>query len=207
MSFIYAITNKVNGKQYIGKTNHSIEKRFREHLSDSKRARCKDRPLYRAINKYGDDSFEIKILEEVPYDISCDKEIHWIEHLNTYKDGYNATKGADGKSYLDYEAITATYLKELNITRTAEIHNCHYDSVRYVLILKGIKINKRASADSTIRAVIGKKDGLEISFESIKEADKHIATLLNKPSHYKSHISGCCKGQRKTCAGFTWRYA
>lgn len=53
MAFIYKITNLVNGKVYIGKTEETIEKRFRQHLSESNKDRCKNRPLYRAIRKYG----------------------------------------------------------------------------------------------------------------------------------------------------------
>ena len=53
MAFIYIITNDVNGKQYVGKTNRNIDKRFREHISDSKKKRCEKRPLYNAMNKYG----------------------------------------------------------------------------------------------------------------------------------------------------------
>lgn len=29
MAFIYVITNDVNGKQYVGKTNKTIEQRFK----------------------------------------------------------------------------------------------------------------------------------------------------------------------------------
>lgn len=35
MSYIYKITNKINKKLYIGKTEFSIEKRFKEHCSDA----------------------------------------------------------------------------------------------------------------------------------------------------------------------------
>ena len=35
MAYIYKITNNVNGKIYIGKTEHSVEKRFKEHCSDA----------------------------------------------------------------------------------------------------------------------------------------------------------------------------
>lgn len=42
MAYIYVITNSVNGKQYVGKTNGSIEKRFKEHISDSKKERCEN---------------------------------------------------------------------------------------------------------------------------------------------------------------------
>lgn len=35
MPYIYKITNKVNGKIYIGKTIYSIQKRWEEHINDS----------------------------------------------------------------------------------------------------------------------------------------------------------------------------
>ena len=61
MSFIYKITNQINGKSYIGKTNlPSIQERFKEHISDSKRARMEKRPLYSAMNKYGIENFKIE---------------------------------------------------------------------------------------------------------------------------------------------------
>ena len=65
MAAIYCITNDVNNKQYVGKTLFTIEKRFNEHINDSKRDRCESRPLYSAMRKYGIEHFSIKLLEEV----------------------------------------------------------------------------------------------------------------------------------------------
>lgn len=62
MAYIYKITNSINGKIYIGKTYKTIEQRFKEHFKDSKR--YKNRPLYRAINKYGIESFKIEVIEK-----------------------------------------------------------------------------------------------------------------------------------------------
>jgi len=66
MSYIYAITNNINGKQYVGKTNFSLQKRFQEHIRDSKQRIKEHRPLYNAFNKYGIENFSIKVLEECP---------------------------------------------------------------------------------------------------------------------------------------------
>ena len=63
--YIYKITNTINQKSYIGKTINSIAERWKEHKKDSKRSYCKDRPLYRAMNKYGIENFTIEQVEEV----------------------------------------------------------------------------------------------------------------------------------------------
>ena len=81
-------------KPYVGVTSKIPEKRFREH---EKQARSgKETHLYRAIRKYGIDSFEIVPLdtaktEEKAYEL----EEEWIERLGTYKHGYNMTRGGD----------------------------------------------------------------------------------------------------------------
>ena len=53
MAYIYVIKNDINDKVYIGKTQKSIQERFKKHIQDSKRKCCEKRPLYNAINKYG----------------------------------------------------------------------------------------------------------------------------------------------------------
>ena len=45
MAFIYKITNDINDKVYIGKTLSSVEKRWKEHLKDSKNRRY-EKDLY-----------------------------------------------------------------------------------------------------------------------------------------------------------------
>lgn len=44
MPFIYKIINDINDKVYVGKTLDSIEKRFKEHVSDCKRRHLENRP-------------------------------------------------------------------------------------------------------------------------------------------------------------------
>ncbi len=94
--YLYVITNNINGKQYVGKTYDSVEIRFARHLYDSTRVSGVNRPLYKAILKYGKENFSVQeagIFEEGNLEI---QEISLIEKLGTYSKGYNATLGGDG---------------------------------------------------------------------------------------------------------------
>ena len=64
MGYIYKITNDINDKVYIGKTCLTIEERFKQHCSDSKKNRCEKRPLYAAMNKYGIEHFHVDLVGE-----------------------------------------------------------------------------------------------------------------------------------------------
>ena len=45
MAYIYQIINDINQKIYVGKTEFSIEKRFKEHCQDAFKGRNEKRPL------------------------------------------------------------------------------------------------------------------------------------------------------------------
>ena len=139
MAYIYCITNQINGKQYVGKTTYSVTKRFQEHCADSKKERCEKRPLYDAMNKYGVEHF---IVEQL---IECDElelnsyEIFFIDKLDTYHSGYNATKGGDGSILFDYKQIVELYQSGLSVKEVATKIQCCVDTVRKVLHLYKIK--------------------------------------------------------------------
>lgn len=93
---IYKITNKINGKCYIGQSVN-IKERWRKHRTVAKRNSGKDchKPLYCAIRKYGVENFSFEILEECSKEELNDKEIYWIAYYNSCNsdNGYNLTKG------------------------------------------------------------------------------------------------------------------
>lgn len=221
MAYIYCITNLINGKQYIGKTTYSITKRFQEHCLDSKKDRCEKRPLYAAMNKYGIENFIVKEL------IQCDEleldsyEILFIEKFNTFgKNGYNATKGGDGSILFDYKQILKTYEKTQYITKTAAEIGCSVDTVRKVLKLYEVEIQKHHPNvyDSKYQGCISKplkvlrldKNTEEIleEYESIAIAshwlvDNGYAKTYNGGVRQK--ISMCCKGEIKSAYKFKWK--
>lgn len=56
---IYKIMNIINGKCYIGQTIQGIEKRWKQHIDNSKR---RNYPFCSAIKKYGPKNFIVEIL-------------------------------------------------------------------------------------------------------------------------------------------------
>jgi len=54
-----------------------------------------DKPIYAAIRKYGLDQFKFEVLEKCKQEQLGIKEIEYIEQLNSYAKGYNATLGGD----------------------------------------------------------------------------------------------------------------
>ena len=69
MGYIYKITNTVNNKIYIGKTEETIERRFYEHKLNVKTGHKRSR-LYSAMKHYGFDKF---IVEELDHSDSSDE--------------------------------------------------------------------------------------------------------------------------------------
>ena len=211
MAYIYEIVNDVNQKRYIGKTEFDINKRLKEHFQDAFRERNKNRPLYRAIRKYGTEHFSIHLIEETDY--PEERETYWIKEKDTYHNGYNATLGGDGKRYLDYDLIVSTYQKIKNIKETAENLNISADSVSEVLKARNIPIN-------TVQEILTDKYGkvtnmysldgqLLKSFPSTNAAATYMVenNLTNcKQTTIKQHITEVCIGKRKTAAKFKWEY-
>lgn len=95
---IYLITNQVNKKVYIGQSQN-IELRWKAHRNRPFNPNSIDyeKPLYRAIRKYGLDNFTFQILEECEIKELNNREMYWIEiyHSTDKEKGYNLTKGGE----------------------------------------------------------------------------------------------------------------
>ena len=88
---VYLITNVVNGKKYVGITKKDIDDRFKDHVNTTRKN--KKYALHHALLKYGVDSFTVQLLEQTN---EPDREKFWIDYYQSYKEGYNLTKGGDG---------------------------------------------------------------------------------------------------------------
>lgn len=208
MSFIYVITNDINGKQYVGKTNNTIEKRFREHILDSKKVRCEKRPLYSAMRKYGIEHFYIKTLEECSVEESSEKEKYWIARLNTYgHNGYNATRGGDSRKYYDYEEIVRKYLQLRCKSATAAFFKCDVYVVNQAC--KEYKIKNLNDINKPKGVGCYQNGQLIRQFDSCMEAarwlvDNNYTTSIRSATNVGRVASK--KYKYKTAYGFEWSF-
>lgn len=93
MIAIYRITNKINGKQYIGQTSVGIAQRWANHCASAKtNTGC---PLLaRSISKHGRFSFSIEKIQDCEPEDADEAERHAIQENNTLApNGYNLEAG------------------------------------------------------------------------------------------------------------------
>lgn len=103
MGLIYQALNKLNGKSYIGQTIKTLRYRKSAHKSNTNSRDCY---FYNAIKKYGWDNFQWSVLEDniEPKDLN-EKEIYWIQKLDTFKTGYNSTNGGEQPTQVSEETV------------------------------------------------------------------------------------------------------
>ena len=109
MGYIYKITNKEDGKIYIGQTTQILEDRWRQH----KKIGSNCRYLKRAFNKYGIHNFEFKLIC-ICFDEDLDKyEIQYMEKYSSMvPNGYNLRKGGNsGKHHEETKKKISDSLK------------------------------------------------------------------------------------------------
>jgi group I intron endonuclease len=114
-SGIYSITNKEDGKRYIGRSV-DISRRKRDHLKALREGKNSSRHLQLAWNKWGEESFIFEIVEECPPEDIVQREAHWIQtYETTHPDkGYNL-KAEDGSGSWCLTDAAKQHLSEIRV--------------------------------------------------------------------------------------------
>ena len=115
---IYKITNKINGKVYIGQTIYTLARRKANHIKCAKNG--VDRHLYNAMRKYGIDNFDF---EEIDHADNIEDlnylEAYYITQYDSVRKGYNMGYGGDNNVMFSDKV----YQKHLERVRSEEIRN------------------------------------------------------------------------------------
>lgn len=192
---IYKITNKINGKIYIGQSNN-ICRRWKEEKYY--KGHCNS-PLNRAFNKYGLENFTFEIIEECSIEELDEKEIYYISLYKSNEDefGYNLTSGGGRCSFSNdvkkRMSIAHTGMKRTKeaIEKSASFHRGRKRS-------EGTRKKLSKAKDKQ------KKKVLCIEENTIYESIRY-ASRKTKICH--SCISKCCLNKQKTAGGYHWKFA
>lgn len=203
MAYIYKITNTLNNKVYIGQTSFSVEKRWQEHIKDSKRENLKNRPLYAAFHKYGIENFIIEKIEET--DNPNEREQYWIKQYNSYSCGYNATTGGEGHpkdfSAAELEQIISLYNQKTAIKDIAAIVGYDFETIRNKLLSLGYQIDNHRNLKKAVYQIDKKTNAIINTFPSCHDAARFLGD-----DRKNAHIRECCQGLRKSAYGYRWQF-
>ena len=224
---IYKITNKINGKVYIGQSK-DIYKRWNEHRKECRKKK-KNIALYCALAKYGCDNFSYDILERCDESELDDLEIKYIKQYRSYigfEDGwgYNMTLGGQlCHTYVgNSDQGVYTYQYDLKGNFVAKYRS--RKEACQALGLKGTasitraikdcgsaggfqwrneyyeKINPFVKPKRTVKVYqYSNKGGFIQEFESIQKAAEYV-------NCNRSLIEQCCEKYIKTAKNFQWSY-
>lgn len=141
-----------------------------------------------------------------------EREKYWIEYYNTYKYGYNATLGGDGKQFYNYDIFIEEYKNGMSIKEITEKYGCTTKTVRKALYSSGIKIisgQEWAKIKSGKPVLATDKKTLEVfEFPSQRDAARWIKNKGLSEIEIKSisiQISRACK-REGSAYGYLWEY-
>jgi group I intron endonuclease len=212
-NFIYKVTNTKNDKIYIGATTKSLEDRKKDHLKKSKKG--KSYVFQNAIATYGADAFK---WEKVDFATTTDelakKEKEYILEYNSKEEGYNSDSGGGIQKTVYQYAVKDGQL--INSYDCLENAGSAVGADKRSISSAALGVNKTCngfvwSYSSTFptdfkdnRRKVVQQFSLEgefiNEFKSVSEASK--LTDCNKTS-----IAKTCRGERKSCGGYLWRYS
>lgn len=209
MGYIYLRTNTVNGKQYVGQ---AVDYKKRQYVWNSSTYHYAGKTINRARKKYGIEAFDFEILMECDDEEMNQWETYYIKKLNTkIPNGYNMTDGGDGRS--GYKVIYSEESKK----KMSESHKgkklTEEQRKKMSESLKGRKFSEetRKKISEAKKGVFNLK-----SSKPVLQIDKQTNEILAEFSSTmeiqrqlginNSHIASCCRGERKTCGGFKWKY-
>lgn len=224
---VYIHTCLINQKSYVGITSKKPEYRWGSNGDGYKR-----QSFYNAIQKYGWDNFEHKIVaSNLSEKEAKEMEIYLIDKLQSHihKNGYNVTLGGDGYLGVDnngannpmygkhHSEETKKKISEKNKGKTSSMLGKHHSeetkkkmsSHQRVSIIGENNYWYNKKNENMIKAAVEANSKsvcqFNLDMELIQIYKSITQASKNTGVNYTS-ISQCCKYKTKTAGGFIWLY-
>jgi predicted GIY-YIG superfamily endonuclease len=208
---VYKVTHTESCKSYIGITTKSLDTRKKDHLKKSTKGKSYE--FQQAISTYGQEAFKWEQIDTATsIDELARKEKEYILEYNSKEDGFNSDIGGGvQKTVYQYDKNGVLVNSFSNLTSAGNAVNAAKSSVSqaalgFSLTCKGYLWSYSSIFPKHIndnRRKVVQQFSLEgkfvNEFKSVSEASK--LTDCNKTS-----IAKTCRGERKSCGGFIWKY-
>ncbi len=197
---IYIITNRVNGKVYVGQTIRTLAQRRGEHLYRFRKAE-RDHLIYLAFRKHGVENFDWDVLETCE-DIAelNDREEFYINKFDSYNHGYNMNTGGNTVSVETRKKLSEIFKgREITwIHRTRETWKRRFDNGEF-------EMPKASGAANPLSKeyVITEPNGTVHIVKGLREWCRN----WKKDTLYHSGLIAVAKGEWKHTKGYKCRYA
>lgn len=196
IGYIYKVTNKINGKIYIGQTIQSVKDRWHRHCGKSGISKAElNTHFKRAILKYGKENFTIETIEVCDSTKLNDREKFYISYYNSYINGYNSTIGGQGgtkpfKTSEESETqIISLYNYGFSLREIGREFNLDKTTVKGILVRHNISIRTTRTYKLSSTDRINIMNDLDLGL-SRKE-------IINKYNISKSYLSQLITGNRR----------
>ncbi len=233
ISVIYRITNKINGRFYVG-SSISLYTRYQNYKSCARAEKADNVLIQRAMRKHGFNNFTFDILEEVVPDKSTllSREQYWIDKLKPfYPVGYNVAPLSSSclgvkrptlcKKVLQINKDTLDVVAEFeSIGEAAEAIGSSISSISAVC--KGRKTSSKGYYWQYADGYDGKfcpkqrrpSDKLDVGIPIIQmDVDGQFirewscaATAAKALDCSAQNITHCCRGKMFSLLNFCWTY-
>lgn len=205
LGYIYKITNQINGKVYIGQTSKiDPTKRWNEHRHAVIDPDQKERPLYRAMRKYGIDNFKFEVIETVyeeDHTTLNQREQYYIKKYNSFlysddSNGYNLTLGGDGHALIDEQEqleIIKLYQEKQNIQDVRLLTGRDSSVITNILRTHNIKVLTEQEVNANklgVHIAVYDSHGLIAIYPSQADLGRHC-----KPNCPRNSICCYCDGE------------
>ncbi len=223
---IYKVTNKIDGKMYVGQTVQTLKDRWKDHVRGDKGS---ESYLHRAVAKYGADNFIVETIDTASTLEGLNVlEIHYITALGTLApNGYNLELGGNNKEcHPDTRAKISATLKGRAIPNRWDkgFTGAHTDETKARISqkLKGRPIANRWTKGNSTPMKEETKAKLSAAIKGKPQAAKHkpvqiketgaiyasVATAAQAVGLHRTQVSELLKsGRQNKKTGFTFLYA
>lgn len=198
---IYCYTSP-SGKKYIGQTRKESERRW--GWNQINRNYCHGGKIDRARRKYGPENFKYEVLHKIESD-DLDElvlkmnmwEKIFIAIFDTYKNGYNSTRGGDGTDHLKASVALKNHIisEETKIKISNAKRGCHPKYTQ-------TDLERRAKRLCDLNRVIVYQYDMDGNFircwNTLKEAAEYYGISRTK-------ISDCWTHNKHSAIGYIWK--